>query len=252
MNILILGANGQLGWELVRSLQPLGHVLACGRRRADLSDPPALAALVAEARPGVVVNAAAYTAVDRAEREPDLALTINGLAPGVLADAARRAGALFVHYSTDYVLDGSGSAPRDESAPVGPLNIYGRSKLAGEERVATSGSDWLVLRTSWVYAARGQNFVRTMLRLGAERESLRVVADQVGAPTSARLIADASVQVIRQALEERRQGCFEPELLHLCAGGEASWHGFAQAIFEGWRALASADSGTVQRWAMLR
>jgi len=240
--LLVLGAGGQVGWELVRSLQPLGEVVACDRRRADLSEPATLGALVADVKPEVVVNAAAYTAVDRAEQEFDLAQTVNGVAPGILAQAARSAGALFVHYSTDYVFDGSGHEPRKESAPVAPVNAYGRSKRAGEERVAAAGGDWLVLRTSWVYAARGQNFVRTMLRLAAERESLRVVDDQVGAPTSARLIADASAQLIRQALDERSRGSFGSELLHLCAAGETSWHGFAAAIFEGWRELAGADS----------
>jgi len=242
MKVLLTGATGQVGWELARSLQPLGEVVACDRRRADLSDPAALAALVESIAPQLIVNAAAYTAVDRAEQEPELATTINGDAPGALAAAARRLGALFVHYSTDYVFDGSGDAPRDERAPVAPINAYGRSKLAGERAIAQAGGDWLVLRASWVYASRGSNFVRTMLRLGAERESLRVVADQIGAPTSARLIADATAQLVRQALDERGQGRFQSEVLHLSAAGETSWHGFAQAIFEGWRALAGADS----------
>jgi len=242
MRILLTGATGQVGWELARSLQPLGEVVACDRRRADLSDPAALAALVESIAPRVVVNAAAYTAVDRAEQEPELATTINGDAPGALAAAARRLGSLFVHYSTDYVFDGSGSVPRGEDAAVSPINAYGRSKLAGEQAIAQAGGDWLVLRTSWVYASRGSNFVRTMLRLGAERESLRVVADQVGAPTSARLIADATAQIVRQAFEERAQGRFDSGVLHLCASGETSWHGFAQAIFDGWRELAGKDS----------
>lgn len=236
--ILLIGANGQVGWELARSLQPLGDVVACDRARADLSQPQTLAALVESVAPQIVVNAAAYTAVDRAEQETALAMTVNGEAPGVLAAAARKAGALFVHYSTDYVFDGSGDAPRDERAPVAPINAYGCSKLEGERAVAAAGGDWLVLRTSWVYAARGQNFVRTMLRLGAERETLRVVDDQVGAPTSARLIADATAQLLAGARHERRQGSFSPAILHLCAAGETSWHGFAQAIFDGWRGLA--------------
>lgn len=242
MKILLTGATGQVGWELARSLQPLGEVVACDRRRADLSAPGSLAALVESVAPQVIVNAAAYTAVDRAEQEPELADTINGAAPVALAAAARRAGALFVHYSTDYVFDGSGDAPRREDAPVAPINAYGRSKLAGEQAIARAGADWLVLRTSWVYASRGSNFVNTMLRLGAERESLKVVADQVGAPTSARLIADATAHVVRQALAERAQGRFAPEVLHLCAAGETSWHGFAQAVFDGWRELAGRDS----------
>ena len=242
MKILVLGSNGQIGWELVRSLQPLGEVVACDRHRADLSDPWTLGALVARLKPGVIVNAAACTAVDQAEQEVDLALTVNAIAPGVLAEAARREEALFVHYSTDYVFDGSGCEPRGESAPPAPVNAYGRSKLAGEERIAAAGGDWLVLRTSWIYAARGQNFMRTMLGLGAERESLRVVDDQVGAPTSARLVADASAQIVCGALGERERHGFRSEVLHLCAAGETSWHGFAAAIFGGWRELVGADS----------
>lgn len=239
--ILLLGASGQVGWELARSLQPLGEVVACGRERANLLEPSGLAALVAEIGPRVVVNAAAWTAVDAAEQEPDLAMTVNGVAPGLLAEAARRTGALFVHYSTDYVFDGSGTEPRSENEGVAPINAYGRSKLAGEENVAAAGGNWLVLRTSWVYAARGKNFVRTMLRLGAERESLRVVDDQIGAPTSARSIADATAHIVRGALLERERNCFRPELMHLCASGETSWYGFAQAIFERWRILVGDD-----------
>lgn len=240
--ILLLGATGQVGWELARSLQPLGEVVACGRDRADLLEPSGLPALVAEVGPRVVVNAAAWTAVDAAEQEPGLAMTVNGIAPGLLAEAARRTGALFVHYSTDYVFDGSGTEPRSESSAAAPINAYGRSKLAGEQNVAAAGGDWLVLRTSWVYAARGRNFVRTMLRLGAEHQSLRVVDDQIGAPTSARSIADATAHIVRGALFELERGCFRPESMHLCASGETSWYGFAQAIFERWRMLVGNDA----------
>lgn len=242
MKILLLGASGQVGWELARSLQPLGEVTGWGREQADLSRPAALAGLVARAAPDLVVNAAAYTAVDRAESERELAFTVNAEAPGVLARAAREAGALFIHYSTDYVFDGAGEMARDERAPCAPLNVYGESKLAGELAVAEAAGDWLVLRTSWVYGARGANFLRTMLRLGAERETLRVVADQIGAPTSARLIADATAQVVAQALRERSEGRFVSEVLHVCAGGNTSWHGFAEAIFEGWRARRGVDA----------
>jgi len=234
--IVLLGARGQVGWELARSLQALGELVAWNRSEADLSEPLALAERLAALAPDVVISAAAYTAVDRAEQEPGLAMVVNGVAPGVLADAARRASALFVHYSTDYVFDGSGISPRNEHDTASPINAYGRSKLAGEQAVAAAGGDWLILRTSWLYAARGQNFVRTMLRLGSERETLRVVDDQVGAPTSARFLADATALIVRQALAERRSGGFAPELLHLSASGEASWHAFAAAIFEGWRA----------------
>lgn len=235
--IVLLGAQGQLGWELARSLQALGELVAWNRGDADLSEPLALVEPLAALAPDVVISAAAYTAVDRAEQEPELAMIVNGVAPGVMADAARRAGALFVHYSTDYVFDGSGIAPRSEHDAASPINAYGWSKLAGEQAVAAAGGDWLVLRTSWVYSARGNNFVRTMLRLGSERETLRVVDDQVGAPTSARFLADATALIVGQALAERRCGDFASELLHLSASGEASWHAFAAAIFEGWRAL---------------
>jgi dTDP-4-dehydrorhamnose reductase len=242
MKVLLTGATGQVGWELARSLQPLGEVVACDRSRADLSDLAGLEALVEAVAPDVVVNAAAYTAVDRAEQESRLANTINGDAPGVLAVAARRAGAFFVHYSTDYVFDGSGAEPRGESAATNPINAYGRSKLAGEQAVAAAGGDWLVLRTSWVYAARGANFVRTMLRLASERESLRVVDDQIGSPTSARLIADVTAHLVRQAVTDRQRDRFTSEVLHLCAAGETSWHGFADLVFEGWRRRMGVDA----------
>jgi dTDP-4-dehydrorhamnose reductase len=183
------------------------------------------------------VNAAAYTAVDQAEQESELAHRINGEAVGVLAEEARRVGALLIHYSTDYVFDGSGSAPWREADATGPLSAYGRSKRAGEAAIAAAGGDWLVLRTSWVFAARGKNFLRTILRLAAEREQLRIVADQVGAPTWARSIADATAQVLAGAARERAQGCFRSGLLHLSASGETSWHGFASAIVAAARSL---------------
>ncbi|MCL4185058.1 MAG: dTDP-4-dehydrorhamnose reductase [Burkholderiaceae bacterium] len=242
MRLLLLGPDGQIGWEVSRSLQPLGHVMACDRSMADLSRPESLEAVVESVAPHVIVNAAAYTAVDRAEKDRAQAIAVNAGAPGALARAARRAGALLVHYSTDYVFDGSGNTPRNERAGTSPLNVYGQSKLDGERAVARAACDWLVLRTSWVYGARGANFLRTMLRLGAEREQLRVVSDQVGAPTSARLIADSTAQIIHQAQHERAAGRFESEVLHLCAGGETSWHGFAQAIFDGWRRRRGAEA----------
>lgn len=246
MRVLLLGAGGQLGWELARSLQPLGELVVADRRRADLSRPETLSAFVDGVAPDVVVNAAAYTAVDRAEAQGAQAFAVNARAPGVLAEAARRAGALFVHYSTDYVFDGTGDSPRDERAPTAPLNCYGRSKLAGEQAVAAAGGDWLVLRTSWIYAARGRNFLRTILRLAAERERLEVVADQVGAPTPARFVADATAQIVARSVVERRCGRFGPELLHLCAAGATSRHAFAQAIVAGWRARAGEDALVVR------
>lgn len=242
MRVLLLGPGGQVGWELARSMQPHGHVVACDRAMADLSRFESLEAMVELVAPEVIVNAAAYTAVDRAEEDRAQAFAVNAEAPGALARAARRAGALLVHYSTDYVFDGSGSAPRDERAVTSPLNVYGQSKLDGERAVAQAACDSLVLRTSWVYGVHGANFLRTMLRLGAEREQLRVVSDQVGAPTSARLIADSTAQIVRQAQYERAAGCFESEVLHLCASGETSWHGFAEVIFDGWRRRRGAEA----------
>ncbi|MCC4114175.1 dTDP-4-dehydrorhamnose reductase [Aromatoleum toluclasticum] len=231
MKLLVTGANGQVGWELARSLMPLGEVVALDRRRCDLSRPETLAALVAELAPDVIVNAAAYTAVDKAESEESLATTINATAPGELARAAKAAGALLVHYSTDYVFDGTKSGPYTEDDPVAPVNAYGRSKLAGEVAIRESGCDHLILRTTWVFAARGGNFVRTMLRLGAEREQLRVVADQHGAPTWARNIADATAHIVAQAQRERCEGAFASGIFNLASAGETSWHGFAEAIF---------------------
>ncbi len=236
--IVLLGPTGQVGWELARSLQPLGEVRSLGRQEADFSNPAELAARVARERPDIIVNSAAYTAVDQAEKEAGLAARINGESPGALARIARESGALLVHYSTDYVFAGSGEHAWTSTDQVDPQNVYGQSKLAGEQAIAAAGGDWLVFRTSWVYAARGRNFVRTMLKLGAERETLRVVADQIGAPTSARLIADATAQALAIALAERRSGSFKSEVHHLCAAGHTSWYGFAQTLFERWRSIA--------------
>lgn len=237
MRILLLGKNGQVGWELQRSLAPLGEVVACdvdspAKLRADFSRPASLPALLARVRPDVVVNAAAHTAVDKAEGEPDLAQSINADAPGVIAREAAASGALVVHYSTDYVFDGSGVAARDEEAPTAPLSVYGRTKLAGERAIIDSGCRHLILRTSWVYAARGGNFARTMLRLAAERERLDVIDDQVGAPTGAELLADVTAHAIRAALPRRDlDGVY-----HCVAGGETSWHGYARFVVEWARA----------------
>ena len=235
--ILLLGRSGQVGWELQRSLAPLGEVVACGTtadgdRRVDFGEPQSLGPLVQRLRPDVIVNAAAYTAVDKAESEPGLAQRVNAQAPGVLARAAAEVGALFVHYSTDYVFDGSGGAPRDEDAPCAPLSVYGRTKLEGEQQVRASGCRHLILRTSWVYAARGGNFARTMLRLAAEREQLRVVDDQVGAPTGAELIADVTAHAMLRTLADASlAGTY-----HCVAAGETSWFGYAQHVIERARA----------------
>ncbi|MBQ0958359.1 dTDP-4-dehydrorhamnose reductase [Ideonella sp. 4Y11] len=236
MKILLLGQGGQVGWELQRALAPLGEVIGLDRHsrelHADLGQPEALAATVRAVRPDVIVNAAAHTAVDKAESEPALAQAINADAPGVLAREAAALGATLLHYSTDYVFDGSGHAPRDEDAATAPLSVYGRSKLGGEQQIQASGCRHLILRTSWVYAARGGNFAKTMLRLAAEREALNVIDDQIGAPTGAELLADVSAQALR-TLQQR------PELAglyHCVAGGEVSWHGYARHVIEWARA----------------
>ena len=230
--LLLLGKNGQVGWELQRALAPLGPLIALDRHgqeglAGDLSQPDAVAATVRALRPAVVVNAAAHTAVDRAESEPELAARLNADAPGSLAAAAAEVGALLVHYSTDYVFDGSGDRPRREDDATGPLSVYGATKLAGEDAIRASGCAHLILRTSWVYAARGGNFARTMLRLGRERERLTVVNDQWGAPTGAELIADVTAHALRQCLARPQDG----GTYHLAAGGFTTWHGYANHVF---------------------
>lgn len=229
MKILLLGKNGQLGWELQRSLAPLGELIALDRHDGgDLSNSEALIATVRALKPLVIVNAAAYTAVDKAEREPELARQINALAPARLAQEAKASGAFLIHYSSDYVFDGSGGAPRDEAAATGPLSVYGETKLAGEVAIRASGCQHLILRTSWVYAARGANFAKTMLKLAAEREQLKVVADQIGAPTGADLLADLTAHMLRATLAR-------PELggsYHAVAAGETSWHAYASFVIE--------------------
>lgn len=245
MKLLLLGAGGQVGFELQRALAPLGD-LVCATRSgtlpggapcaiADLSRPDTLAALLDAHAPGVVVNAAAYTAVDRAESEAGLAHAINADAPAALARWCAPRGAMLVHYSTDYVFDGAGTRPYREDDATAPLGAYGRGKLAGEEAIRASGAAHLILRTAWVYAARGQNFLRTMLRLGKERDALRVVADQFGAPTPARWIASATAALL--ARQAAVQGTF-----HLTAAGETTWHGFAEAIFD-----AALAAGLLER-----
>lgn len=227
--ILLLGKNGQLGWELQRALAPLGKLIALDRHEGgDLAQPNMLWAMLKHHRPDVIVNAAAYTAVDKAESEPELALQINARAPGLLAEYAAAQNALLLHYSSDYVFDGSGSAPRDEGAAPAPLSVYGRSKLEGEQAIAASGCRHLILRTSWVYAARGGNFAKTMLRLAAERAQLKVIADQIGAPTGADLLADLSAHMLRATLQRPVLG----GLYHAVAGGETSWHAYACHVIE--------------------
>ena len=232
MKILLLGQGGQVGWELQRALAPLGELVALDFDstdfHADFSRPEQLAETVLKLRPDVVVNAAAHTAVDKAESEADFARTLNATAPGVVAEAAQQVGALMVHYSTDYVFDGSGSAPWKEGDATGPLSVYGRTKLEGEQLVAQHCARHLIFRTSWVYAARGGNFAKTMLRLAKERERLTVIDDQFGAPTGAELLADVTAHAIRATLADPHKA----GLYHLVAGGETSWHGYARFVIE--------------------
>ncbi len=236
VKILLLGKDGQVGRELCRALLPLGEVVALGRSDADLRNRDALLAALATCPADVIVNAAAWTAVDKAESDPDTALQVNASAASVLARHARAAGALLVHYSTDYVFDGALARPYTEADTPHPLNVYGSTKLAGEQAIHASGCDALVFRTSWVYSAHGSNFLKTMLRLARERETLDVVADQHGAPTSAELVADLSVQ----AIQRRRAGLLPAGTYHLAASGSTSWHGFAKYIIAGAAARGAA------------
>ena len=232
MKLLVTGANGQIGWELRRSLTAIGDVLAIDREACDLSRLRDLPGIVRTAKPDVIVNAAAYTAVDRAEDEEELATLVNGTAVGIIAEEARRLGALLVHYSTDYVFDGAKDSPYAEDDQTNPINAYGRSKLAGERAIGQSGSDYLILRTCWVFAARGHNFLRTILRLAQERDELSVVADQIGTPTWARLIAQATARIVQCTCRERGGADFTSEILHVTAGDSTSWCGFAEAILD--------------------
>lgn len=237
MKLLLLGKNGQVGWELQRSLAPLGEVIALDRQSVnvdgnglcgDVGDLQTLAQTIRSVRPDVIVNAAAHTAVDKAESEPDLALRLNAEAPEVMALEAKSLGALLVHYSTDYVFDGSGSATRKEGDATGPLSVYGRTKLEGEQRIAAAHCRHLIFRTSWVYAARGGNFAKTMLRLAQEREALSVINDQWGAPTGADLIADVTAHAVRHVSAHEGDG----GLYHLVAAGETNWHAYASHVIE--------------------
>ncbi|MFZ3126496.1 MAG: dTDP-4-dehydrorhamnose reductase [Rhodoferax sp.] len=234
MKILLLGRDGQVGWELQRSLAPLGELIALGRDAAanpsglcgDLTQLDALAQTVRSVRPDVIVNAAAHTAVDKAESEPDLARALNTLAPGVLADEAQALGAWLVHYSTDYVFDGSGDQPWKEDDTTGPLSVYGSTKLEGEQAAQQRCQRHLIFRTSWVYAARGGNFAKTMLRLAQTRETLQVIDDQWGAPTGAELLADVTAHVIRQTM----QAPSAAGIYHLAASGCTSWYEYAKYV----------------------
>ncbi|QJD30499.1 dTDP-4-dehydrorhamnose reductase [Methylococcus geothermalis] len=236
MKILVVGRAGQLAWELRRTLACFGEVVALDRHSEpaiDLAEPGAVAAVVRAVRPDLIVNAAAYTAVDRAEQEPELAWKVNAEAPSVLAAEAARLGVGLIHYSTDYVFPGDGAVPYREDDPVGPRNVYGRSKLAGEQAIAESGAAHVILRTAWVYGVRGQNFMKTMLRLMAERALVRVIDDQRGAPTWVRMIAEATAILVARSL---RAGLADLSgssgVYHLTCSGQTSWYGFACAIRE--------------------
>jgi len=225
--ILVTGVHGQLGYELVPLLSPLGTVVAADRAMLDLSDPDAIVAVLHRVRPALIVNAGAYTAVDRAESEPDLARAVNGRAPGILAEEAKRSGAMLIHYSTDYVFDGKRTTPYPEDAPTAPQNAYGSSKLDGERAIAASGARAIVLRTSWVYGLRGKNFLLTIKKLAAERDELGIVADQIGVPNWSRALAAATARIVGAGLPvlAERSG-----LYHLSSGGQATWYDFARAI----------------------
>jgi len=239
MKILLLGKNGQVGWELQRSLAPFGEVLALDRHSThycgDLSKPEQLAQTVLTFKPDFIVNAAAHTAVDKAESEPELAKVLNTDAPAALAKAAAQVGAWLVHYSTDYVFDGSGTHARQEGEGTGPLSVYGQTKLDGEKAIVESGCKYLIFRTSWVYAARGGNFAKTMLRLAQERDKLTVINDQFGTPTGADLIADVTAHAMRRVVGA--QNISFSGVYHLVASGETTWHGYASHVIEKAKAI---------------
>ena len=232
MKILLFGKNGQVGWELQRSLAPLGELIALGSDSqplcGDFTNLRGIAQTIRSIAPDIIVNAAAYTAVDKAESEPELARTINALAPGILAQEAKRSGAWLIHYSTDYVFDGSGDTPWIETDPTAPLSVYGKTKREGEAAILATDCKHLIFRTSWVYAARGGNFAKTMLRLARERDALTVIDDQIGAPTGADLLADVTAHAIRVALQHPELG----GLYHLVADGYTSWHGYARFVID--------------------
>jgi dTDP-4-dehydrorhamnose reductase len=227
-DILLFGRNGQVGWELQRSLAPLGSVLALASADCDLRDAEAVARVIREAAPRIIVNAAAYTAVDKAESDAATAMQLNAEAPAVMAAEARRLGARLVHFSTDYVFDGGKATPYVETDAASPQSVYGRSKHAGEQAIVASGTDALILRTSWVFGVHGGNFVKTILRLAREKDSLRVVDDQVGSPTPAALIADVTALALAHLRRHEITG--DAQIFHLCAANPLSWYRFAVAI----------------------
>jgi dTDP-4-dehydrorhamnose reductase len=242
MRILLIGGNGQVGWELQRTLAPLGEVIAPSREELDLAREDSIRGCIAGLQPGLIVNAAAYTAVDKAEEAPDQAMIVNGVAPGILAEVAWQQGAALIHYSTDYVFDGGQPAPYRETDTPRPINVYGKTKLAGEQAIMAAGGGYLILRTSWVYGLRGHNFLLTIQRLAREREVLKVVNDQFGAPTWSRMIAEGTAQIIAQARGQVSDfiGHYRG-LYHLSCDGKTSWYDFASGI------LARLDAATAPR-----
>lgn len=232
MKILLLGRDGQVGWELQRSLAPLGELVAAGRQQADFAQPDLLRSFVQRVQPDVIVNAAAYTAVDKAELEPELAHRINAESVGVLAQEAQRLGAWLVHYSTDYVFDGEKPTPYQEEDDTNPLSVYGKTKLQGEWLIRNADTKHLILRTSWVYATRGSNFAKTMLRLAKERDALKVVVDQFGAPTSAELVADVTALALYRLVSNTDSARTFGGTYHLAASGEATWYSYAQHVLK--------------------
>jgi len=231
MKILLTGKNGQLGFELQRALAPLGQFFAIDQQECNLASPDALRALIREVQPELIINPAAYTAVDRAESEPEIASAVNATAPAVMGEEARRIGAWVIHYSTDYVFDGTGTRPYLETDPTNPLNVYGLTKRDGDVALQTTCPDHLIFRTSWVVGAHGNNFAKTMLRLAAEREELSIVADQFGAPTSASLLADITAQIVGRSQREGRKS-LPFGLYNLTASGVTTWHGYACFVLE--------------------
>jgi len=253
LRLLITGANGQVGWHLQRTLAPMGEVLAIDIEQVDLTDLGAVSRTVRDFAPDIVVNAAAYTAVDKAESEPELARTINVAAPAQIAAECARTGALLVHYSTDYVYDGNKPAPYEETDATGPLSVYGQTKLAGDQAIMASGVAHIILRTSWVYDIRGKNFLRTVLRLAREKEELRMVGDQYGAPTWARGLAESTTIVLANSLERKSTTkSWQSGLFHLTAAGRTSWAGFARAILEDYEELIDWPAETGEFGAPLK
>ena len=241
MKILLFGKHGQVGWELRRSLLPLGEITVCDIEDVDFTKPDSLRKIVRQNGPDLIVNAVAYTAVDQAEEEEELAYLVNAVAAGVLAEEAERAGALLIHYSTDYIFDGRNEDGYVENDEPNPLNAYGRTKLKGEQLVRSTACDHLILRTSWVYASRGANFLLTMLRLAKEREEISIVNDQFGSPTWANHIANTTAYVAYHAQRERQHGEFESDLYHLTSRGKTTWYEFAVKMFQEARGLGLGD-----------